>query len=104
MPNSNYRAGRAFEYAVKKTLERENYIVLRTAGSHGFADLVAIDPIPLEKVAFIQCKIVKTEAAMKSLVKKFKENPPLRKSPHWQCLLVVKIKGERGVKSHWFYV
>lgn len=37
---SRYRAGRAYEYACKKKLEAEGWTVLRTAGSHGEADLV----------------------------------------------------------------
>jgi Holliday junction resolvase-like predicted endonuclease len=37
-----YHKGRRFEYQVKKWLEEKGYIVLRTAGSHGFADLIAV--------------------------------------------------------------
>ncbi|MFZ8801637.1 MAG: hypothetical protein ACO2PO_01390 [Candidatus Calescibacterium sp.] len=37
-----YHKGRRFEYQVKKFLEKQGYIVLRTAGSHGFADLIAV--------------------------------------------------------------
>ena len=55
MPNKNYLSGRRKEYKVKKKFERQGYIVLRTAGSHGFADLVAID-IREKKIIFIQCK------------------------------------------------
>lgn len=53
MTNKKYQAGRRFEYEVKEYLENKGYIVLRTSGSHGFADLVAIGH---GDVLFIQCK------------------------------------------------
>jgi len=59
MPNANYVKGRKKEYRIKQKLEKEGYIVLRTAGSHGFADLIAIrKPINKEirEIRFIQCK------------------------------------------------
>jgi len=55
LPNKNYQKGRSKEYKIKKILEREGYIVLRTAGSHGFADLVAISKEE-RLIRFIQCK------------------------------------------------
>jgi Holliday junction resolvase len=39
---TRYHKGRRFEYQFKKWLEEKGYLVLRTAGSHGFADLIAI--------------------------------------------------------------
>jgi Holliday junction resolvase len=50
---TNYKKGRAFEYRVKHFLERAGFVCLRTAGSHGFCDLIAIKP---DTVQFIQCK------------------------------------------------
>lgn len=44
MPNSNYLAGRASEYKVMKDLRSKGLEVLRTAGSHGVADIVAFHP------------------------------------------------------------
>lgn len=38
-----YRRGVAKEYRIKAKLEKEGWIVLRMAGSHGSFDLVAID-------------------------------------------------------------
>lgn len=55
MVNKNYVSGRAKEYRIKKQFEDKGYIVLRTAGSHGFADLIAIHPNQ-RLVKFIQCK------------------------------------------------
>lgn len=59
MPNKNYQKGRRKEYKIKKELEESGYIVLRTAGSHGFADLIAIKPgrtCHKGEIKFIQCK------------------------------------------------
>ena len=42
MTNKRYVAGRAYEYRVKKKLEKEGWTVLRTAGSHGLFDIIAI--------------------------------------------------------------
>lgn len=59
MPNKNYIAGRRFEYKVKKLYEKAGYTVLRTSGSHGFADLVAVrkGTTPFNRIIiFIQCK------------------------------------------------
>ena len=39
---TRYHKGRRFEYQFKKFLQKKGYIVLRTAGSHGFADLIAV--------------------------------------------------------------
>ena len=44
MPNSNYTAGRALEYRVIKDLRSKGLKALRTAGSHGVADIVAFHP------------------------------------------------------------
>lgn len=55
MPNRNYLRGRAREYAIKKALESQGLICLRTAGSHGFADLIALDT-SMNVINFIQVK------------------------------------------------
>lgn len=44
MPNKNYLAGRAMEYKVMKDLRSKGLEALRTAGSHGVADIVAFHP------------------------------------------------------------
>lgn len=54
MPNKNYVKGRAKEYKIKRDFTKRGYTVLRTAGSHGFADLVAVRSDG--KIKFIQCK------------------------------------------------
>ena len=50
---ANYRAGRDLEYASKKDLEANGYIVFRTAGSHGAADLIAFKH---SEILLVQCK------------------------------------------------
>ena len=60
MVNKNYIAGRRFEYKVKKYYEDKGYTVLRTSGSHGFADLIAVrneGSLKREKV-FIPNKLI----------------------------------------------
>lgn len=62
---SRYKAGRAYEYRCKKKLEAEGWTVLRTAGSHGAADLVCYGYAGnwlRAKVVFIQCKMTPTKA------------------------------------------
>lgn len=48
-----YRKGRAFEYRVKKLFEGKGYFVVRSAGSNGSVDLVAVRK---GCVLFVQCK------------------------------------------------
>jgi Holliday junction resolvase len=54
-----YKKGRMFEYKVKDTLEKDGYFVIRSAGSHSVADLVAIKPPNSinnkPTVMFVQC-------------------------------------------------
>jgi hypothetical protein len=67
MTNRNYKLGYAFELRVKKHLESLGYLVIRSSGSHGPIDLVAIpvNRIDLERlcnpdgghpILLIQCK------------------------------------------------
>ena len=39
--HKRYKSGRAFEYRIAKMLREEGWFVIRAAGSHGIADLVA---------------------------------------------------------------
>lgn len=55
MPNKNYVKGRNKEYRLKRKFEKEGFIVLRTAGSHGFADLILISEEE-KKIVFVQVK------------------------------------------------
>jgi len=55
---TNYQRGRDTEYKVKKELEKEGYVVFRTAGSHGVADIIAINS---KVVRLIQVKRTKSD-------------------------------------------
>lgn len=55
MTNKNYLKGRRFEWKLQKQYEDLGLIVLRAAGSKGFADLVCIDPKE-KHIVFVQCK------------------------------------------------
>ena len=55
MGNKNYLSGRSREYRIANKLREEGMTVLRAAGSHGFADLVALDP-QTRIITFIQVK------------------------------------------------
>ncbi|MEM2612295.1 MAG: hypothetical protein QW332_06135 [Thermoproteota archaeon] len=50
----SYRKGARLEYWVKHRLEKENYYVVRSAGSHGEADLIAFKKTPPSEILFIQ--------------------------------------------------
>jgi len=50
---TNYARGRRFEWRVRDVLRGEGWLVLRTAGSRGPVDLIALRP---GEVRFIQCK------------------------------------------------
>ena len=54
MPNAAYRDGRKLEYAAHHLLTDNGYIMFRTAGSHGKADLIAFKP---GEILLIQCKL-----------------------------------------------
>jgi Holliday junction resolvase len=51
---ANYVKGRTFEYKIATYFRRHGYFVVRAAGSHGPADLVAIKKG--NRPLFIQCK------------------------------------------------
>jgi len=51
---SQYARGAAFERAVRHHLEDDGYDVIRSAGSKGAIDIVAMKP---GELLFIQCKI-----------------------------------------------
>ena len=53
MPNKRYVKGRNFEYRVKRYFEAKGYFVVRSAGSKGVFDLIAITD---GEVIGIQCK------------------------------------------------
>jgi Holliday junction resolvase len=62
--NKRYVRGRSFEYYVKKAYEEKGFLVVRSAGSRGRIDLVAISKEG--KVYMIQCKIGSLKSVSKS--------------------------------------
>lgn len=98
MANKNYRAGRAFEYRVAKTYRDLGYTVLRTAGSHGPFDLIAIPhrwravwPVTL----FIQCKNRPPTQAERDKLSAFDE---VHDMPAYACARMVwKAKGSSEI-------
>lgn len=71
MPNKNYLKGRAKEQRIKRKLEKEGYICIRSAGSKSFADIICIDR-NVGIVRFIQCKPKNfSEKKKKELLKKY---------------------------------
>lgn len=75
---NRYAKGRRLEYAVKKRLEAEGSLVFRTAGSHGAADLIEIQPLGRQpaigsRVHLIQCKAGKPTAADRRELEAMKE-------------------------------
>jgi Holliday junction resolvase len=60
MPNKNYIRGVAIERKCMEMLDKEGYFCIRSAGSHGLADIVAID---LNFVRLIQLKRTKKNNA-----------------------------------------
>lgn len=93
MPNANYRAGRALEYRVMRELRDAGHTVMRTAGSHGPADLIAL-AVDNGPVMLIQCKRSSSVSAQRGLARKFMSKPPLQKSPHYEQWLAVGIRGD----------
>ena len=54
MSGANYRRGADLERAAKRYLEDNGYYVIKSAGSKGVADLVAIKP---GETLYVQCKL-----------------------------------------------
>lgn len=101
--NKNYQSGRNFEYKTKRIWEEKGYLCLRSAGSHGPFDVVAI-PIdrPERPVVLIQCKRVKTRAEWERLRKDFKAKPPLDTPPKSVVMLLsCYISDERTTEDTW---
>ena len=67
--NWRYRKGRAREYELARQFNKRGYIVLRTAGSRGFADLICIHK---EKkiIRFIQSKAGEFSQSQKNVLEK----------------------------------
>lgn len=89
MPNPNYKAGRAFEYKIAKLWRELHYTVIRSAGSHGFADLMAFcAECP---VFAIQCKRVQTRAEARKVIDRLRNPREFPKGKHWRRAVEVYV-------------
>lgn len=93
MVNKNYLKGANFERKIKDEYEKQGYLVIRSAGSHSIADLIAIPSKNTInwKPILIQCKVTSQKTSHRLL----KEMLPLRKtSIEYGCraILVIKLK------------
>ncbi len=95
MPNKNYLSGRRFEYATMERWKTKGYACARTAGSHGFFDVIAVRLD--RKPELIQCKVVEADSTSKRLLKSFKESTI--PSSFYHQVLEVKVKGSTTIQS-----
>ena len=96
MPNNRYLAGRKMEWERKKVWEQCCDEVMRTAGSHGKFDLIAVSvscPVHL-----IQCKRAQSEVQAARMLKAFSKNPPLPSSHLYVQVMEVYVP-RKGVFS-----
>jgi len=90
----NYIKGRRYEYKWKEKFEKQGYIVLRTAGSHGFADLILIHKEKPE-ILFVQIKTSIKLQNFKLLYEREKN-----KLPEWVRPYFVLIAGIKDGKNY----
>jgi hypothetical protein len=95
-PNRNYIAGRAFEYKIMAQWKAKDNIVMRTAGSHGPFDVIAIDPGHV--CTLIQCKRVAKMGQANALIEKWKTNPPIKQGNYHLCLEVYVSEDREQMK------
>lgn len=89
--STKYERGRGAEYRVINELKANGYDAVRTAGSHGAADVVAWNE---DHVRFIQCKTWVTRVGdYKDDIKKLED---MRLPPGSQCELWARQIGQRG--------
>jgi len=99
MPNSNYERGVRFERERKAAWEEQGYVCLRTAGSHGFADLICVHPD--KPTVFVQCKVLSDGAEKQAymLIRKFKQDPPIATSRYYRLCMEVKSMADRKLTT-----
>lgn len=98
MANPRYTAGRAFEYKTKAHWEGLGYTVIRSAGSHGPFDLVAIPIKSHLKVVGIQCKRVQTLAEANRLTAQWPTFPST--APIIQCLTIYVVSTRETINKY----
>lgn len=98
-PNANYLKGVRFERERQKYYKEVLKLdCLRTAGSRGKMDLIAIDPLR-SIVTLIQCKTCQDSKHAERLLNNFRANPPYAPMANIHQVLEVKVKGSKDVRS-----
>ena len=97
MPNRKYNRGSAFERRIKRELEDADHYVVRSAGSRGAVDLMAVDCVG--RPYFVQCK--KDGRITKAEWSKLFE---VGKSHNTTTLLVSKPKRNEPVMYEYVYI
>ena len=96
--NKNYISGRRFEYKYAKDLRELGCIVMRTAGSHGPFDLIAIGGSG--QVTMIQCKVTEEQSVAERMLKDFRAKPPFPPAlAEFTQMLVVKVKHSQTIST-----
>lgn len=72
--SSPYEVGVNYEYKAKKQLEKEGYLVIRSAKSRSPFDLVVLGPLEVNFIQIKKCKTLKeAEEAIKNFKKKMEK-------------------------------
>ena len=99
IPNANYQKGVRFERErlayYRDVLKLE---CVRTAGSHGRWDIIAVDP-KRAIVHLVQCKVVQNRATAERLLANHRKSPPVTPMTNIHQTLEVKISGSTEVHS-----
>ena len=95
---TNYQRGAAFERQVKKELEAMGLLVVRSAGSKGPVDLIAVNEAG--GVLLIQCKVSSkaNERKLKATKRELKKLADKYNASAW---LALKYPGESGFDFDW---
>lgn len=99
MATKSYEKGRNYEYYLMNKLEKAGFFVVRSAGSHGVFDLIAVDfngtvyGIQVKKNGYLQKSDIEM---MKQLYRSYKIIPLLAHNKNnngWEFELVLKGDG-----------
>lgn len=100
--SSNYAAGAAFERKIKKVWENLGYEVVRSAGSHGPFDLVALPTSKRDtKIIAIQCKRCDTRTTAIRLKKEFFASHPCKAAENVVVCFTAYIIDEQTTEEYW---
>lgn len=92
---NRYRRGVRLEYQARQALRQQGFQVARSAGSHGLWDLTAVASDPHIPVLLVQCKQVRTRAALERARDAYFGLAALPPSPHYCRVLCGRVRGSR---------